>query len=228
MELREAITKRTSTRVFSARPVSRDDIEQIIAAGVAAPSKGNSQLWEFVGVTGESKKAMDAVLLHLVRTDLIPSMKMSDSDAPAKSEAVKRAERRSAQNKKEISQILSPLGLSFDSFMLEGTFTFFSAPVAVLVYVDTAFSTDLPHVLSVGAAVQNMLLAATDMGLGTCWIGGVWRYEKVIEKTLGLPGGKKLLSSVALGYPDTESPMNGYKSSRDSVSEFVKWVGFEQ
>ncbi len=227
MELRDAINSRTSTRVFSPRPVSRHDIEKIIAAGIAGPSKGNSQIWEFVSVTGEKKKAMDAVLLNLVRTDLIPSMKMSDSDGVSKSEAVRRAERRSAQNKCEISQILSPLGLSFDTFMLEGTFTFFSAPVAVLVYVDAAFSMDLPHILSVGAAVQNMLLTATDMGLGTCWIGGVWRYQKSIASTLGLPDGRKLLSSVAVGYPDVESPMNRYKSSRAALSEFVNWIGFD-
>lgn len=226
--MRDAINRRTSTRVFSPRPVSRSDVEKIIAAGVAAPSKGNSQVWEFVGVTGEKKKAMDAILLNLVRTDLIPSMKVSDSNGLPKSEAVRRAERRSARNKKEISEILSPLGLSFDTFMLEGTFTFFSAPVAVLVYVDVAFSMDLPHILSVGATVQNMLLAATDMGLGTCWIGGVWRYQKAIANTLGLPDGKRLLSSVAVGYPDTESPMNRYRSSRDAVSEFVEWIGFEQ
>jgi nitroreductase len=227
MELRDAVRQRTSTRAFNTRPVAKEDVARIIEAGIWAPTKGNCQIWEFVAVTGDKKQALDKVLLHLVRTDLIPSMQVSDSTGGAKSEAVQRAERRSAQNKKEISRILSPLGLEFTTFMIEGTFTFFSAPVAILVYVDAAFSKDLPHILSVGAAVQNMLLIATSIGLGTCWIGGVWRYEKAIEAALGLPAGKKLLSSVALGYPDESSPLHGYKSSRDAVSDFVSWIGFD-
>jgi nitroreductase len=228
MELIEAVRQRTSTRAFSARTVAKEDIARIIESGVCAPTKGNCQIWEFVVVTGVKKQALDKELLHLVRTDLIPSMQVGDVDGKEKSEAVKRAERRSGQNKKEISGILSPLGMDFTTFMLEGTFTFFSAPVAILVWVDQAFSKDLPHILGVGAAVQNMLLAATNIGLGTCWIGGVWRYEKTITSILGLPAGRKLLSSIALGYPDEDSPICRYKASRDSVSEFISWIGFDE
>jgi nitroreductase len=227
MELRDAIIRRTSCRAFCNRPVSRPDIEKIVSAGIAAPSKGNCQIWEFLSITGEKKKALDAVLLNLLRTDFIPSMQVGDSTGKKKSAAVTRAESRSGRNKEDISQLLKPIGLSFETFMLEGTFTFFSAPVAVLIYVDDAFSKDLPHILSVGAAVQNMLLAATELGLGTCWIGGVWRYQRQIANTLGLPDGRKLLSSVAIGHPDPASPLQGYKSSRDSLSEFVQWIGFD-
>jgi nitroreductase len=227
MELRDAIMQRTSCRAFSSRPVLRRDIEKILKAGIAAPSKGNCQIWEFLSVTGEKKRALDAVLLNLLRTDFIPSMQVGDSEGKTKSAAVKRAESRSSRNKEEISKRLALMGLSFETFMLEGTFTFFAAPVAVLIYVDEAFSKDLPHILSVGAAVQNMLLAATEMELGTCWIGGVWRYQKQIASTLVLPDGRKLLSSVAIGYPDPASPMQGYKSSRDPLSDFVQWIGFE-
>ncbi|MFQ5901890.1 MAG: nitroreductase family protein, partial [Thermodesulfobacteriota bacterium] len=101
------------------------------------------------------------------------------------------------------------------------------APVAILVFVDEVFAKDLPHVLSVGAAVQNILLAAVEIGLGTCWIGGVWRYTKDILELLGIPSSKRLLSSVALGYPDHDSPVNKYKTDRDDLAEFVQWIGFE-
>jgi nitroreductase len=227
MEVREAIEKRKSMRAFDPRPVSKKDLETVIDAGIAAPSKGNCQIWEFVGVTGEEKKAMDKMLLELVRTDLIPSMQLGDADDVTRSDPLKKAERRSSQNKQEMSKILSPLGLTFDKFMIEGTFTFFNAPVAILVFIDEVFSKDFPHILSVGAAVQNMLLAATDMGLGTCWIGGVWRYTKEIKSLLGMPDNKKLVSAVALGYADLNSPISKYKSTRDDISEFVRWIGFD-
>ena len=224
MEILEAIHKRKSVRAFNTKQVTHADIEKIIGAGIAAPSKGNSQIWEFFVITGAKKKTMDNMLYDLLKTDFIPSMALSDPENEVECEALKRAERRSQSNKQELMEILSPLGISYENFMLEGTFTFFNAPVAILVFVDEVFAKDLPHILSVAAAVQNMLLAATGMGLATCWIGGVWRYTKNIRTLLGIPDNKILLSSVALGHPDRNSPIYAYKSTRDDISEFINWV----
>ncbi len=227
MELSDVISMRKSIRAFKPDPVSRENLETVINAGIAAPSKGNSQIWEFVAVTGDTKKALDRMLFDLLQTDFIPSMQLSDADDDEEpGEALKKVRARSSQNKEEISEILSRMDQTFDDFMLEGTFTFFNAPVAILVFADVVFAKDLPHVLSIGAAVQNMLLTATDINLGACWIGGVWRYTKKIRTLLKIPDNKILLSSVALGYPDSGLPITAYKSSRDDISEFVKWIGF--
>ncbi|MBI5575779.1 MAG: nitroreductase [Deltaproteobacteria bacterium] len=228
MKLSEAIAERNSCRAFSTCEVSREDITELIEAGIRAPSKGNSQIWEFVAVMGEKKRAMDEMLFNLLKTDFIPSMTLGDAATPAESEAMRKAGARSSRNREEIVKILAPYGQTFEAFMLEGTFTFFKAPVAILVFVDEVFSKDLPHILSVGAAVQNVLLAATEKKFGTCWIGGVWRYTKEIRDLLGIPGNKKLLSSIALGYVDPYNPMSRYKSSRDDIGEFVRWIGFDK
>lgn len=228
MDVMRAIGERKSTRAFADRPVAREDVARIIEAGIKAPSKGNSQIWEFVVVTGEMKRKMDGMLFDLLKNDFMPSMTLGDAGSAPQGEALRKAARRSRRNREEISEILSPSGASFDTFMLEGTFTFFHAPVAILVFVEEAFSKDLPHILSVGAAVQNILLAATDGGFGTCWIGGVWRYTKELRDLLGIEKNRKLLSSVALGYPDAESPMFLYKSGRDDIAEFARWIGFEE
>jgi nitroreductase len=228
MNALQVIEARKSTRAFRSDPVPLDLIKQLIRSGVAAPSKGNCQIWEFVTVAGEKKKAMDKMLLKLLKTDFIPSMQIGDPNDSPKNEALKRAEARSRRNKTELSEILSPLDLLFDTFMLEGTFSFFNAPIAILVFIDQVFAKDLPHILSVGATVQNILLAATELGLGTCWIGGVWRYTKEINELIDVPVEKKLYSSIALGYPDLDSPISQYKSARDDSNEFVRWIGFEE
>jgi nitroreductase len=228
MELMEVMKSRKSTRTFNSNEVPKEVLEKILRAAITAPSKGNCQIWEFVGVTGSKKKEMDKMLLELLKTDLIPAMQLSDSDKRTPNEVLKKAERRSNLDKEELSKILSPLGQSFEKFMLEGTFTLFNAPVAILVFVDEVFSKDLPHILSVGAAVQNALLAATEMGLGSCWIGGVWRYTRQIRNLLGIPDKKILLSTMAIGYPDLDSPIYTYKSNRDELAEFVTWIGFEE
>lgn len=227
MELDDALVKRKSTRAFLADPVPADLLEKVLNAGITAPSKGNSQIWEFYVVTGEKLKEMVQMLLGLLRTELIPAMKLADEESgTAAGEALEKAERRSGRNRLELEEILSPLGMSVEDFMLEGTFSFFGAPVAVLVMVDEVFARDLPHILSVGAAVENILLSAVEAGLGTCWIGGVWRYTKNIRSLLGIDDHMKLLSSIAIGYPDPDSPVSRYKSGRDDLGEFVQWIGF--
>lgn len=57
------------------------------------------------------------------------------------------------------------------------------------------------------AATQNILLEATSMGIGSCWLGIHPREERVagLSKLLGLPEHVRPLCVVALGYP-AESP----------------------
>lgn len=53
-----AIYERRSIRKYTAEPVSRQDIEEIIKAGTAAPSAKNRQPWRFVVVTDNRKEDM--------------------------------------------------------------------------------------------------------------------------------------------------------------------------
>lgn len=57
--------------------------------------------------------------------------------------------------------------------------------------------------LDAGAAVQNILLAACSMGLGTCWLGAI-DYEEISD-IAGIPDGYTLISAIAIGYPAQKS-----------------------
>ncbi len=65
------------------------------------------------------------------------------------------------------------------------------------------------------AAVQNLLLAATDAGLGSLWFSLFDR--KDLEAILGIDEGKELLSLVCLGYCDDQTP----RTTRKDVNEKV-------
>lgn len=53
------------------------------------------------------------------------------------------------------------------------------------------------------AAAENILIAATALGLGTCWVAGdKKRYADEIRKLLGAPSGYKLVALISVGYPD--------------------------
>jgi len=68
----------------------------------------------------------------------------------------------------------------------------------------------------VGAAIENLLLAAWEKGIGTCWLGSVDRKE--LRAILHVPDHLELDSVVALGYP-AEQPLA--KEMTDSVEYYL-------
>lgn len=67
------------------------------------------------------------------------------------------------------------------------------------------------------AAIQNMLLAATARGLGTCWVGAF--DEGKATEVLALPAGLRPVALIALGRPrETPEPLG-----RRPLSEVVEY-----
>jgi len=71
---------------------------------------------------------------------------------------------------------------------------------------------------SVAAAIQNMLLKAYDMGLGSLWICDIYYATKILTKHLGKKW--KLVAAVTLGWP-AETPQPKPRKPVDDVSEFL-------
>lgn len=76
------------------------------------------------------------------------------------------------------------------------------APVLILAFSDRPIAEDIDHALSVAAAVQNLMLAAWNEGIGTHWFtAGLWAVKDAISSYLGLKG-KELLGIIVMGYPE--------------------------
>jgi len=78
------------------------------------------------------------------------------------------------------------------------------APVIIVVCADPEASGHKPgmdyYMLDTGISFEHLILAATDLGLGTCWIGGF--EEKIAKEALGVPDGIRVVAYTAIGYPD--------------------------
>ncbi len=85
----------------------------------------------------------------------------------------------------------------------QGSPSFEERPYAFILVLNDNNIRKSGYELDAGAAIENMLLAACSMGLGTCWLGAI-DYEEISQIT-GIPEGYKLISAVAIGYPSQKS-----------------------
>ena len=70
-------------------------------------------------------------------------------------------------------------------------------------------------VMSIGAAVQNLLLAATGMGYGTLWIGNTCYAYAELEEFIGNKG--QISCAIALGRPDERPRCRPRKPLEDTA-----------
>jgi nitroreductase len=98
------------------------------------------------------------------------------------------------------------------------------APVQVFVFNDTLRSAN-PSGDAIGcyAATQNLLLAAKDLGLGTCWQAMPMAAGTVIDKMLNVPEHFDLVATVALGYPAEHPKTKARKHKLEEILWFENY-----
>jgi nitroreductase len=69
-----------------------------------------------------------------------------------------------------------------------------------------------------GAAIQNMLLAAHDSGLGAVWLGEILNKKEEVGHILKAPESLELMAVIAIGYPDGDTDAS---SNRRELSEIA-------
>lgn len=74
--------------------------------------------------------------------------------------------------------------------------------------------------LDMGISMEQMILAAAEQGLGTCWIGGQFD-EDTVKKALGIPDDVRVVALTPLGYPD-ETPDPRDKKPLNEIVTYEK------
>lgn len=88
------------------------------------------------------------------------------------------------------------------------------------------FCQDTKYYLEDGcAATQNILLAAAELGIGSCWVAGDKKpYCPQVSELLGVPAGFKLVSLISLGYPKAEGSFKA--TEKRGLGEVIHWEKF--
>lgn len=190
MDVFEAIKSRRSHRAFAARAVEPEKIDAIIQAGCWAPSPANIQPWEFLIITGQASRDR---LLEL-------------------SEESRRNGRVSLHGYSYIRtapvQSVDDVEAALDESLRAYSFGFIrKVPLIVAVigqpmtHIRAASQTGAEdaYKYACAAAIQNMLLAAHSLGLGSLWF--TLFDEALVSGFLNIGPGKKLVALVCIGYP---------------------------
>ncbi len=69
--------------------------------------------------------------------------------------------------------------------------------------------------VDLGIAFEHIMLAATEQGLGTCWIGAF--NEKAVKEVIGVPENVRVVALTPIGYPNEP----GRDRSRKPIEEIV-------
>ncbi len=216
MDLFQAITERKSIRAFKPDPVPKEKVEEILQWVTNAPSAINLQPWEFFVVMNEEKERLSRRLVKSYREKQISCS--PGNVKPLADEFTKRG----VQSFQLMDPYLKEMGKDFNAFINEGSCNFYGAPVAVILCLDNAFSK--ARLVDIGVALGYFVLVAQASGLATCPVGLINAYEDDIKETLDIPDNKEVVIGVALGHPDWDSPVNRFKTPREGLDSFVKWI----
>jgi nitroreductase len=220
MDILEAIKSRSTVRAFEPVPVSRELLEELLDTAIHSPSWGNSQTWEFAVVGGEIMKELKHALTAkvLAREKRYPNI--------SRPEWPSAYQERSKENGLRLYQLL---GITREDQEKQLQWflrmhDFFDAPNCIIVLTDKGISEWA--LFNIGLLVQNITLAALKYGLGTAILAAGVSYPKEIKEILNIPESKQLVISIAIGYPDMQNKINGFRSNRVPLETISTWHGF--
>ncbi len=196
MEVLEAIKRRRSIRRFEDRPVPEECIREILEAARLAPSASNLQTWKFKVVTDpEIRKSLREAAFDQKFVERAPVVIVACIDFTAFGERSRRTLEllRSRAVRPSLEMLLRYLRGEKGAEQEERNL--------------------VSACINVSIAVQNMVLAATSLGLGTCWVRA-FDPQRVAE-ILELPPECPPLILLPLGYPREDPEPRSRKSLSD-------------
>lgn len=192
-EVLKNIEDRRTVRSFSAKMVRQSDLEKLLLAANQAPSAHNRQSWRFVVVSGSKKQDL-ALLVN----------------------------RRAGEYSKSLSALLRMAARSISSAPVvigvvnTGELMRHGSELMGLDGVDTADFFRTMEIQSSAAAVENLLLAATSLGISSVWLGVLYLIKDEVLSFLEESGGE-FMAVIPIGYSEKEQTMPAKKPMEAKV-----------
>ena len=172
----ETINNRQSTRAFEQKPVPKDIISEIIEAGNKAPytSTTRSQPWRFVVV-------QDPDFKQTLFQTAFPFWKNATDGM-----------------KEQYPELYEMATCLYNAMEKPKDVIYYNAPVIIFVIGPATGGT-----ISCALACENMMIAATSFGLGSCYtgFGAMVKGNHEVVETLELNENEQIYGPILIGYP---------------------------
>ena len=223
-EFSKVITERRAIRRYKPDMVPDDVVREILTEARWAPSATNTQSTHVFVLSGEPLRQFKTELKQYAESEVEPNPDIPGKPVPqyllprqqelfqARSSFI--AAEEAKMGIQPPAQPVSP--------MVAGA-EIFGAPIVLML----AFSKEAGigfGCFDAGMFALAITLAAEDRGLGTCITGGNTRYPDLIRKVIPGTENMNYTVAIAMGYPDSEAPINRFPRTRAAVDEYTRFV----
>ena len=185
MELEKAIKQRTSIRTFQDKQIPVEDLKKLVQMAGTAPSVNNYQPWKFYVIT--NKRLMEK-MADLVK-DKIEEIPENESKA---ADNIKHQVEWFATFFENAPALIAMSMEEYESVLEKGV---------TMSHEDINKMRNYPDIQSAGAAIQNILLTAVDLGYGACWMSAPMVAKDGLESLIEVEEPYHLIAFVAVGVP---------------------------
>jgi nitroreductase len=223
LDLVEVIKARKSYRAFKPDPVPKDVLKRIIEQALRAPSWANTQPWEFAVVTGKQLKEIQDGFVTRGRVKPTPDIArpyVFPEPYISRIRALRPRPREELTEEEEDERAVK-------------NYRHYGATTCIYLLVPRKFfyqekGINVWSLYDCGSAVQNLMLLATNEGLGTIAQAQAVVFPDIIRKATGIPESKLIALGIAIGYPDMDDPTAGERRVREPVDKVVSWYGYDK
>ncbi|MDD4954831.1 MAG: nitroreductase family protein [Candidatus Omnitrophica bacterium] len=195
-ETLKSIRNRRSVRMFLGKDIKDEDLKTLLQAANQAPSAHNQQSWRFIILKKEKKN------------ELVNLICEKAGNFPKPASALLRLASRSI-----ISAPVVVAVANSGQLISRGTELF---------KIDKNTGHDFFRIMEIqssAAAVENLLIAATSLGIASVWLGVLVLIKKDILEFLGEPQGE-FMAVIPIGYSAKQNP-GPNKQSLDMVVKYL-------
>ena len=223
MDITDALNSRFTCRAFNQDPVKKETIIKVMEESIRSPSWANTQPWEIFIAGGEVLEKIRRRYMENFAND-----EPSNPDIPL-------VENWPEKHKERIKELgikrYQHLGIRRDDEVARNAswrlnFKFFDAPSVIYLCMDESLSKW--SMFDMGAISQSIMLAARGYGLDTAPAVNLVVYPKIIRKEMGIPDELSIVFGIAIGYKDSKSIQNNFRSPRRPLEEVLRLKGFLQ
>lgn len=212
---REVVESRRSVRGFLPDEIPQETLDAIFTLAQTAPSNCNTQPWIVHVASGEKCRRLKDGLTDA----LMQGQYAMDFPFDGCYHGIYKDRQHDAAR-----QLYGAMGIAREDkagrqLAFLRNFSFFDAPHAVFLFLPESFG--VREAADLGMYAQNLMLAMTAYGIGSCAQTALSFHADLVREVLGVPAEHKLLFGISFGYEDAAVEANKARVGRLPLAEAV-------